>query len=238
MKPLRHILFLLLPILSIYSLNAQQHNTVQNTYVYTVDEVAKQADIDTEISTEAIRNSIRWRHNIRIGYALPSLLSGLLLIDFGDEDATTGRHPYDPTLSDQLNDAHYYKGKQRMLSNLTAEYSYTFKPWLSFGAKLSYAGIWQSTRHISNDKVVSYDGQHIIGVIANVRFDWLRRRYIQLYSSIGLGVISIINHDDTTVLPLPDATYLGLSAGNKLYGYLELGGGISGSLRVGLGYRF
>lgn len=190
------------------------------------------------VELDKLKSERRWRHNFRLGYGLPSLTSWLMLAEVG---SYTGEEvqPYDPTLSDRLHDAHYYRGKERMLSNLSAEYHYSLKSWLSLGAKATYETIWQPIRSLKSNRIVSYDSEHVVGLIVHVHFDWLRKRYVQLYSAIGLGVVALIDNDEAaSFLPLHDATIFGVSAGKSLFGYAEIGGGISGSLRVGIGYRF
>jgi hypothetical protein len=39
-------------------------------------------------------------------------------------------------------------------------------------------------------------------------------------------------------LPMLDLTYIGLNVGRSFYGFVEIGGGITGWGRVGLGVRF
>ena len=74
--------------------------------------------------------------------------------------------------------------------------------------------------------------------IVNFRFEYLRRDVVQLYSGIGVGATE--RHDESYVVALPmiDVTYLGVTVGRNIYGFAELGGGINGCIRVGMGYKF
>ena len=86
---------------------------------------------------------------------------------------------------------------------------------------------------MTGDKIknLSY---YSLAVVPTVRFIWYYREKVQLYSSLSLGVITSFDSVSVT----GDATLLGCSFGGRLFGFVELGAGIMGSTRVGIGYRF
>ena len=66
----------------------------------------------------------------------------------------------------------------------------------------------------------------------------LRKPIINLYSAVGAGIAARFAYDDGVVTPMYDLTFFGLTLGRKVYFFAEVGAGISGSLRAGVGYRF
>ena len=179
--------------------------------------------------------TIRWRHNLRVGIAVPSLTSALILDRMLYSDYEL-RAP--ANLSEQLASARYYSGPERLLSNLSLEYAYAVKSWLHIGGKLVFSGYFGSRRSVITDEVLYRDNTYYGAALFNVRFEWLRRKSVQMYSAVGAGVVSRVSRGDTYAIPMFDATYLGLSVGRGFYGFVELGGGASGSIRAGVGCRF
>ena len=75
------------------------------------------------------------------------------------------------------------------------------------------------------------------------RFTYLRRRNIQLYSqlSMGLGIYMERgkgNESYNEVNYEAHLTYLGMTFGRKIYGIVEFGVGNRGVVNAGIGYRF
>lgn len=179
---------------------------------------------------------IRWQHDIRIGIGSTNIMT-MAMFDspiFADCDI----EPRSYTLSENLYRYRQYHGPARMISAISAEYGYTLKPWLKMGAKFSYMGSWQ-TRYdgLSNERTGSRK-TNIFALLCNVRFDWLRRKSISLYSSIGVGMAARAELNNNAIFPMCDCTFVGMSVGRSFYGFVELGGGIGGWARVGVGVNF
>ena len=75
-----------------------------------------------------------------------------------------------------------------------------------------------------------------------VRFAWLRRGIVQLYSGVGLGFAvgynEKIDYNDTLFDVAYDVTFIGLSIGRDIFGYIDIGVGNRGVISAGIGYRF
>ncbi len=212
------------------------------------------ADEDIEQQTitavEAIRNNtatnitpikkpaqtIRWKHDVRVGLGVPGLISNLMLTDdlFYDEamDIRT------LTLSETIHNMRYDFGAATSLYNLYGEYAYTVKPWLSVGGKAVFSGYWRTKYNVLTGEKYYSDNTYTLSAILNVRFDWLRRRNIHLYSTVGAGISARIEFNNGLIVPMYDLTFLGLRIGRGFYGFLEWGAGISGVARIGLGFSF
>lgn len=180
------------------------------------------------------RDTIRWKHNIRIGVGSPSLMSQRFLE--GPERSITDNSRY--TASDELARLRYYESATYYLSGVTAEYSQTVNPWMSVGGKLSYAMLWRSVHHVHTDELLYRDNNYAVAAILDFRFEWLRRDVVQMYSSVGVGLAARFAFNNGKLSPMYDMTFVGISVGRAVYGYVEFGGGISGLFRAGIGCRF
>lgn len=145
-------------------------------------------------------------------------------------------------LSEELNNARYYLDKETMVNSLTLEYGYKVKDWLSLGAK-GYVGFkTRPKRHIGTNEILYRNNLVATSLLFNVRFDWLRREWVTMYSAIGAGAVLWISKGGHSswceAMPMFDMTLVGLNVGRRVYGFVEMGLGISGWYRAGVGVRF
>lgn len=180
--------------------------------------------------------SLACNSSLQVGTGLPGLWS-LAMLDLIYIDIYPDHEQYE-TISDQLAGHRYYRTKERYVSSLTLEYSYRVKKWLSLGAKGAVGFRTRAIRHKVTNELLYRDSRVAATLLFNMRFDWLHRRNVMMYSSLGVGVASIFDYNDGMVFPMFDATYVGLTAGRKFYYFLELGAGASGTVRTGVGCRF
>ena len=111
--------------------------------------------------------------------------------------------------------------------------------WLSLGAKAIFGWRTQAVRSVTTNKVLYRDYMLTAQTILDMRFSWLHRDHLSLYSSVGVGVTSYVENDEyLQLLPSIDLVYIGMSFGGRVYGFWEMGGLGGGSLRGGLGVRF
>jgi opacity protein-like surface antigen len=181
-----------------------------------------------------------WKNHLQIGTSAPGwmhiVLFNLITDADYDEDLTTFN------FSDELYSARIYEAKEYFVPSLTLEYGYKVKDWLSLGFK-GYVGFQtQANRHVGTNEL-EYTKNHIVSALLfNVRFDWLRRDWVTLYSAVSVGAAVIVDENRyrryAEGLPMLDLTYIGLNVGRSFYGFVEIGGGITGWGRVGLGVRF
>lgn len=104
------------------------------------------------------------------------------------------------------------KQRHRYIPHIYAEYFYTFKPWFSLGGQVDMGGFTWENRYFrgGSDDIVSKDKQNCfnIAVQAFARFNWLRKKYISLYSGIGTGVAV---NTGTEVDPYGHKTLVGIA---------------------------
>jgi hypothetical protein len=127
----------------------------------------------------------------------------------------------------------------------TLDYGYRVNAWFSVGACIAWsAGICNLYERESHER---WDTMHTdyISLMPIVRFTWLRRDIVELYSSLGAtaGIehwMHYTNGEQHTYRPYLsyDVKPLGISIGRKWYGFMETGYGARGILNVGVGHQF
>lgn len=175
------------------------------------------------------------RHEIKLGIGIVPMTS---VENFKAED-------HDPPPGNYVD---FYLGDKTYWPAVNLTYSYQLKKWLSLGVTLTYAGVFQNRYDLLTDNLRGKFREHYIGLTPTLRFDWLNRKFVRLYSSIGLGVgvdmeySSLVENNysmtDNNIIPTIDAVCLGAMVGRKIYIFSELGLGFNGFLKVGIGYRF
>ena len=241
MRDLKHLLLIaLLAIASALPVDAmaQSDTTLPTTEDNTSDRVATMHAAPSTMP-EVVIPAEEWKNHLQIGSGLPGWWPLIFFGFFTDESEI-----YVPSnnLSEELNSARIYEGEEFWVPSLTLEYGHKVKDWLSLGAK-GYIGFQtQAGRHVGTNEVVYRQNHILTALFFNVRFDWLRREYLTLYSSIGVGAAVYIYDGRYSTwaegMPMLDLTYIGLNVGRRFYGFAEIGGGLSGWARAGLGVRF
>ena len=182
--------------------------------------------------------SLECNNSLQVGGGLPGLmLMAMLDLLYVDIDICPDPTQYE-SLSDQLAGHRYYRTKERVVTSLTLDYGYRVKKWLSLGAKGAVGFRTRGIRHKVTNDLLYRESRVAASLLFNMRFDWLHRRNVMMYSSFGVGVTSIFDYNDGMVFPMYDATFVGLTAGRKFYYFLEWGAGASGTVRTGVGCRF
>lgn len=195
------------------------------------------SNADTDIK-RASKNqqTVRWSDDLRIGYGAPGLVSWMLLdqIMFGCGCGDIGPQPH----PDYVNGLHRGRSPERVLSTLSLEYNRQLKPWLALGCKATYAASWQYVYDTMSGERLYSDNMHNITAMFNARFSWLRRENVEMYSSVSLGLMQHLEYCYNYLTPMFDTVFVGISVGRSFYGFAEVGAGIGGSVRAGVGFRF
>ena len=117
-----------------------------------------------------------------------------------------------------------------------------FREWFYLGGSLIWSGGFIPVRYTPTHQRVSTFTSTNISIMPIVRFAWLRRGIVQLYSGVGLGFAvgynEKIDYNDTLVDVAYDVTFIGLSIGRDIFGYIDIGVGNRGVISAGIGYRF
>ena len=171
------------------------------------------------------------QHDIRLGIGSVSLFPLMLL------EADWGLVDYEvvvPSFRQQIKEADYYKGAQYFTGILSLSYTYQLRRWCQLGGTVNFAAVTRPYYYnITNKK--AYDrNSYFASIMPTVRFTYLNREKVQLYSAVSLGVAVGIYE----AVPCYDFTLFGCSFGKSLFGFAEIGNGFGGWGRVGIGYRF
>ena len=203
---------------------------VASNYAAIVSQTPTQEAKQTQIP------SLRYKNTLSVGYGL---LFGVVYIPLFDM-YTKEYNDIAPntSLSGQLADSRYYWDTERAFTGITIEYSHRIKSWFAIGAKGVVSFKTRAKRHIGTNELLYRDNTLLAAALLNMRFDWFCRKTVTMYTSLGIGLMSHTDYYETYVLPMYDAAWVGITVGRRLYGYAEVGGGIGGLFRVGMGYRF
>lgn len=141
-----------------------------------------------------------------------------------------------------LNESRYIGGDGYMTGAVSATYSYRFKRWLELSAVATYSGYHRSFYDKFTGDFAYRQSLCSISLMPYVRFNWLYRKWVRMYSGIGLGISVIVDKNEavynTGVLPAFAVTPIGIAVGRNFYGLAELSIGTTGLFVVGVGYRF
>lgn len=129
---------------------------------------------------------------------------------------------------------------------LSLSYNYRFRRWFDFGLLFSYYNEYYRLHSSFTNEFLGRVYDNYITIMPSVRFTWLNRKWVRMYSSLGLGVT--INTENQTkrkdeshytdFAAAAHLTYLGITVGKSLFGFAELGIGAKGLATIGIGYRF
>ena len=137
------------------------------------------------------------------------------------------------------------------LGPISAEYFYHVKPWLGVGGIVVYGQMSQDVYLWGKEKGKDGDlKNHYFTVMPAVKFDWLRKKNVGLYSKLAIG--ATLRNEQVDYLDADKEDYnesdwhvnwqaslIGVEVGSvHLRGFLELGTGEQGIGLIGLRYRF
>ena len=122
-------------------------------------------------------------------------------------------------------------------------YYYQVKPWCQVGIKTTVEGArntrFSDTLHTS---VSSIDRYLLVSVMPSVRFTYLNRPWVRLYSGVdlGLGIFGTEGNDSSSgdFLFAFNVTAFGVNVAKKFFGQFELNAGFDSFVKVGIGARF
>ncbi len=199
------------------------------------DSIDTQYSIDKPSNQSYRGEELPWRNDLRIGVGVPGFIH--LIVSAGiqvDVDPSSTI----PTTSDSLAADRYYDTSSYYLPPFTLEYGHYLKSWFMIGCKAMYSSIYHHERHIATHKRFATHCDNTISLLFNMRFEYLRRDLFRMYSGIGVGATVRFSENFALGIPMFDMTYIGMTVGRSLYGFAEFGAGISGCIRVGMGYKF
>ena len=203
---------------------------VQGAVAQSRERTVVKTDSTTVITIVKRHKSLEFtpKHDIRVGVGTLSAVTSLLLDDWGFADSPVRNFRSDMASADTYLTPRYFVG------NYSLSYTYHDRHWLQYGgtAVFGVSTRWRKSS-ITGEKLdnLSY---YSLSIMPTVRFNWFYRDAVQLYSTISVGLVT----DFDEVYPWGDLTLVGCSFGRKFFGFAEVGMGMAGWLRAGVGYRF
>lgn len=142
--------------------------------------------------------------------------------------------------NDNLN--HLYRtanGGEYMTGLISGEFSIHFKRWFTLSLEAGVNGIWGSRYDKLNGEIVEKMHGAVVSCIPQAQFNWLNRKNIRLYSSVGVGISFGAYDGDAQAYPTGQLTPIGITAGRKIFFFAEqsVGSSYMGG-KAGVGYRF
>ncbi len=181
------------------------------------------------------------RHDIQFGIGDPALL----FLNNTDICIGCDYYPLQQNADSWFED--YVNALTFAAPTINFEYRYRFAKWFWFGAATSFTPIinkW-SKQEPGNEFT---DHLYFISIMPSVRFSWLNKKYVTLYSGLSIGCMVVTG---SKYLPEERATKqqtwanftgqltaVGVQVGKKWYGFTEVGFGAQGFVKAGFGYKF
>ena len=191
--------------------------------------VTREVDGDYVKITKIIPQSER-THDFRIGIGSMSLFSFMML----DEGLFSDVDYIEPPLRNQIINADYYQCAQYFTGVISLNYNYQIRRWCQLGGTVNFATITRPYKDSVTNKKAFDKNSYFGSIMPTVRFTYLNREKVQLYSAVSLGAV----FGNYEIVPCYDLTLFGCTFGKKVFGFAEIGNGIGGWGRVGIGYRF
>ncbi|MDR2684982.1 MAG: hypothetical protein LBB53_06340 [Prevotellaceae bacterium] len=140
----------------------------------------------------------------------------------------------------------------RTLGSYSLSYHYNLKKWIALGVLVSYSPQknynyrdYYYTDYYYTDYGNNYNHRnsisfaHNLSLAFSVRFTYLNRPNVKLYSGTSLGLMHIIENGQKMRMNVSgQMTFFGFQFGKKFYIGGEVGYGVKGFFTTNLGYKF
>ncbi|MBO7467187.1 MAG: hypothetical protein J6T94_05865 [Bacteroidaceae bacterium] len=140
---------------------------------------------------------------------------------------------------------HFQADNTVFLGALGLEYFRSTNDWFAYGASLLLDYSTSDSYSVDKDGNKTLNGKYNLGwasMMPSVKFKWLRREKITLYSKLSAGPGMIFSNEGSLMDKLSvsfQATPIGLAVGKgSIRGFAEIGFGMQGIVNVGVQKRF
>lgn len=179
-----------------------------------------------------------YKHGVRVGISGTPFVLGLMTdvadgINFG----FVGRLPYIRGVSNFYED---FYGPLYTTGNIGAEFDWVLKKWMTVSAGAYFTGFWADRYNGMTGSLMRKENGVAVSLVGTIRFTYLNRRYVQLYSGVSAGAFVIgANTGEVGGMIHVQGIPIGVSVGRKVFGFAEVGiGTMYMGGNIGLGYRF
>ncbi len=127
----------------------------------------------------------------------------------------------------------------RSSGTFSVNYLRRINEWLWLGGNINYEHIFLDMKDLWDGQISSYN-INALPVMAVAKASWLRRANVSLYSKLGAGVTSVfIQGGIIKVKPAVQLTPVGVEfGGDHIFGFVEGGLGLQGTIIAGLRFPF
>lgn len=196
---------------------------------------------DREAASDSTVVAVKYntfKHGVRVGVSGTPLLLGLVTDVAGGMGFGYGADVwYHSDVSSLYRD---YYGPLYTTGNVGAEFDWALKKWLTVSAGAYFTGFWASKYDGFTGNRMRDDSGVAVSLMGTVRFTYLNRKFVQMYSGLAAGAFIIgSNAGDMKGSLHFQLIPLGISVGNRVFGFAEIGvGTLYMGGNIGLGYRF
>lgn len=155
--------------------------------------------------------------------------------------STINYNPWFPSTLSEFEATKSYTGSTFTIGGYSASYAFRLHKWVDFGAAITFSHSYFNTYSNLTAAVQNHYFTNCVSIVPMVRFTWLNRPLVRLYSSVGLGIALTSSNRldiDSSDRVTGQFTPIGICVGRALFGFAEVGYGAQGALIVGLGYSF
>lgn len=135
-----------------------------------------------------------------------------------------------------------YHGNYYSTPVFSTGYLYRVTKFLWLGGHVNMLGVFGKIYDATDNMEIGNYRETQFSIMPAIRFSYLNKKYVTLYSGISTGYILTAGHDgdDSFVKHsmVNQLTFFGVSAGKNWFGYTEFGIGYKGFVNAGFGYRF
>lgn len=169
-----------------------------------------------------------FKYEVRVGYG------GIPVLDVLPNVLAWDHIPRTPELDDLYEP---YSGMEYVMSNICAEFDFNLKKWFTLSLTLYTDIRWiERMDGVTNRRTGINIGATMV-FLPQARFNYCNRKYMTMYSSIGVGVG--YSTFDSMLFPAFQVVPVGLTVGRKVFGFVEIClGDVNLGANAGIGYRF
>lgn len=139
-----------------------------------------------------------------------------------------------------------YGGGLVATPSMNFSYRYRVAKWFWVGGTVSYTGFYRTYYDRVTGLKSRSDNAHVFSIMPAVRFSWLNKELVTLYSGVALGYTLCAYEGRADGALMREAvsycgfqlTCVGVEVGKKWYGFAESGVGVQGFVQAGFGYHF
>lgn len=178
-----------------------------------------------------------FKHGVRVGISGTPFVLGLMT---DVADGVNISHLYrfrDPSVKNFYDD---FYGPIYTTGNIGAEFDWVLKKWMTVSAGAYFTGFWADRFDGMTGARLRKENGVAVSLVGTIRFTYLNRRYVQLYSGVAAGAFVIgANTGEVSGMIHIQGIPIGVSVGRRVFGFAEVGiGTMYMGGNIGLGYRF